>query len=142
MGLISLDSVVCDHCQRTSLIRRTTFEWPESDPKWKRKDDSAQAFSCPVCKHVYMIQALQQGSLEVSQEQLEEQEKVPAVFSVPLQCDDADCEALLLVLAPRSFGTSVGDIERELPTWTLHDLLCSSGHPVSKGMGLESGQES
>jgi Zn finger protein HypA/HybF involved in hydrogenase expression len=142
MGLISLDSVICGNCQRTSLIRRATFEWPESDPKWTRKADPPQAFSCPACKHVYMLQALQQRSLEVTEEQWEALEKALVAFAFQAQCDDTNCETLLTVLAIRTSGTKSEDIQKEISTWTLHDLFCPGGHPVSNVRDHESAQES
>lgn len=131
MGLVSLDTARCANCQSNNVLLQSTFEWPESDPRWTRKGDPPQAVSCPDCKHVYMIQSLQQGSVQVSQEHLEGRAKVHVVILVALKCDDADCGTRLIALAPRISGTLIADVEKELSSWTLHDLSCPSGHPIS-----------
>jgi len=74
----------------------------------------------------------------VNQEQWEGQEKAPVVISVRLKCDDPGCDTPLVVLAPRKTSdTTAEDIQKELLTWTLHDLFCPSEHPVSRVFGLQ-----
>src|SRR5258708_5448527 len=132
MGPTYFDTVRCDNCKRNCSFRLTTFESPESDPKWKVEAGPPQAFSCPGCKHVYMIQSLEPGVVEVNLEQAGHREKLPVVFSVLLKCDSLDCESPLTVLAPRMFDTTEEAIGKELPTWTLHDLRCPQGHTISE----------
>jgi hypothetical protein len=89
-----------------------------------------------------MIQDLQQVSGEVTEEQLAVKKEALVVFSVPVQCDDPDCETPLTILAIRISGTTGADMKKERSTWTLHGLICPSEHPVSRVPGLESKEKS
>lgn len=118
---MNCDLVRCKNCQQSFVFRFSGQT--QKDPL---------ILSCPQCKHVYTYAAAEQTSDHTPFGEPDYGGKSPTVFSVVLACESDDCCDNVTVVAPRKAGTTYDDLETEFPTWKMHDLQCSSRHPVTQ----------
>ena len=127
-----LDAITCANCFRSSLFRSSLLVWDGTET-FDAADGQPVAVSCPECKHVYMY-----GPEQVTPLQVQDatdgayQQKYPSAFDILLVCGVKGCDTPLQVRAVRRAGMTLQEITAEVATWTLHELRCPSGHPISQ----------
>jgi hypothetical protein len=132
MAVMICDVFQCRQCHHFFVFRVSTPELPLRDQDASEMETVPVVLSCPDCKHVYDYSGQKFESIPTPWGQPGGPQKIPVIFSVPLVCDEEDCRLPLQITAPRAAGTTKSDIETEKIGWTLHDLLCPNGHPITK----------
>lgn len=129
---MTCDVFRCKQCHYSFVFRASKLELPLTDQDVSETETAPEVISCPDCKHVYDYSGQKFESIPTPWGQPGGPQKIPVIFRVPLLCDEEDCRLPLQVIAPRAAGTTKPEIEAERIDWTLHDLMCPNGHPITK----------
>ncbi len=127
---MNCDQIQCKKCNCRFVFRLSKPVLPRTYPSAKETETRILVAACPECPHVYDYSDQTPQIVHSPWGESGNQVKSPLLFFVSLECETEVCEARLQVLAPRKAGTTEHDIQAEVPTWTLHDLICSNGHPI------------
>lgn len=125
IGVFVVDFAKCPR-EHHVAIRPAHLIPPETDPRWKEKDDDPVVFACNECRRVY----------SVNKNELEQRptgmgvgpynpEAPTTVFQVPIECDNLDCSAQLLVHAWLNSNTTAEQIEEAKLGWTVVGIKCA-----------------
>jgi hypothetical protein len=125
------DLIHCKNCGHDSAFRASTPESPDIGLESSQTENDLLAVACPVCKHVYDYSDQRPKNIPTPWGELGSRMKTPMLFPVPLLCAEESCGLPLLVIAARGADTTWPEVQSELSTWTLHDLKCPNGHPIT-----------
>ena len=125
-----LDQIQCLKCGTCSVYQPTKRGWQYEGRNPLKRDNAPVAVACPECKHVYLYSEPTLPPVPIPTQQEAPETKYPIAFYVPIVCGEADCDTPLWIKAVRQEGTTLEDVCREVPTWTLHDLRCPMGNPI------------
>ncbi len=110
-------------------IRPSRLLPPEIDPQWKEKDDGPVVFVCNECTRVYRVKADELEPLPIGLGVAPHNPEAPTrVFQVPIECDELDCSAQLLVHVALSSNTTDEQLLEQRKSWRYVDVKCPQGH--------------
>jgi hypothetical protein len=132
IGVFAVDFAKCPR-EHYTAIRPSSLLPTENDPQWKARDNPPVVFACNECRRVY----------SVNKDELEQRptgmgvgpynpEAPTTVFQMPIECDDSDCSAQLLVHVWRNSNTTAEQMLEQRKTWLFVGVKCPEGHDFPK----------
>jgi hypothetical protein len=127
MNTFLVDFAFCP-CGELTAIQPTKPVIPDTNPQPYGSVEGSIVVACTKCKRVYRFDTGYLKSFPLPMGIGPDNPQAPmSVFRVPIECDDLNCSAQIVVHIMLRSSTTAAELEDVQMSWTTSEMFCPSG---------------